>query len=84
MLQMVPPGQSSSQPLPSRELALFRKVVVSFLFTKLSIVLARENTKDHNETFNMRSFLKRFFFHLAAKKEKVSAQLTDLDTRSSL
>lgn len=47
---MAPPGQSSSQPLPSKELTLFRKVVVCF-FPSISAYFPIDNNIQNISLF---------------------------------
>ncbi|KAL4002715.1 NMDA receptor-regulated protein 1 family protein [Acanthocheilonema viteae] len=61
---MVPPGQSSSQPLPSKELTLFRKVVKHYEHKQYKnglrcakMILSNPQFSEHGETLAMKGLI---------------------------
>ncbi|KAK5978049.1 NMDA receptor-regulated protein 1 [Trichostrongylus colubriformis] len=61
---MTPPGQSSSQPLPSKELGLFKKIIKSYEHKKYRFglkyaktILSNPNFSEHGETLAMKGLI---------------------------
>ncbi|KAE9418980.1 hypothetical protein Angca_008138 [Angiostrongylus cantonensis] len=61
---MTPPGQSSSQPLPSKELGLFKKIIKSYEQKKYRFglkyaktILSNPNFSEHGETLAMKGLI---------------------------
>ncbi|VDK83546.1 unnamed protein product [Cylicostephanus goldi] len=61
---MTPPGQSSSQPLPSKELGLFKKIIKSYEQKKYRFglkyartILSNPNFAEHGETLAMKGLI---------------------------
>ncbi|PIO65685.1 tetratricopeptide repeat protein [Teladorsagia circumcincta] len=61
---MTPPGQSSSQPLPSKELGLFKKIIKSYEHKKYRFglkyaktILSNPNFAEHGETLAMKGLI---------------------------
>ncbi|PIO53152.1 hypothetical protein TELCIR_25526 [Teladorsagia circumcincta] len=60
---MTPPGQSSSQPLPSKELGLFKKIIKSYEHKKYRFglkyaktILSNPNFAEHGGACSLLSF----------------------------
>ncbi|VDO06548.1 unnamed protein product [Brugia timori] len=64
LIRMAPPGQSSSQPLPSKELTLFRKVVKHYEHKQYKnglrcakMILSNPQFSEHGETLAMKGLI---------------------------